>query len=324
MKTAATPHAHSIDSALLTEVAAGLLKPNKTLPCKLFYDERGAQLFERICTLPEYYPTRTELQILRTHGRDMAAWIGSAARVVEFGSGSGEKTRVLLTHAREVTEYVPIDIAHSQLLAFARDLGRTLPWLHVRPVCADYTRELTLPASARPVARTVVFFPGSTIGNFEPADARAFLRNAAAICGRGGGLLIGVDLRKDRATLERAYNDAQGITAAFNLNLLTHINRVCDADFDVSAFAHRAIYDEARGRIEMHLVSRAPQLVTLARSLPRPTRVRFAAGEVMLTEYSYKYDITGFQSLARQAGFAPAAVWTDPNHRFSVHAFDAL
>lgn len=324
MKTIATLRAHSIDTALFTEVAAGLLKPRKTLPCKLFYDEQGAALFERICTLPEYYPTRTELQILRTHGSEMAAWIGRAARIVEFGSGSGEKTRVLLTHADDVTEYVPVDIAQSQLLAFARALGRNLPWLHVRPVCGDYTRELTLPAPARPCARTVVFFPGSTIGNFEPAEARAFLRNAATICGRGGGLLIGVDLRKDRTTLECAYNDAQGITAAFNLNMLTHINRVCDADFDVSAFAHRAIYDEARGRIEMHLMSRRQQVVTLARSTPRPTRIHFAAAEAILTEYSYKYDISDFQALAAQARFAPAAVWTDPHRRFSVHAFDVL
>lgn len=324
MKTGATARAHRIDSALLTEVAAGLLGPRKLLPCKLFYDERGAQLFERICTLPEYYPTRTELQILRTHGSELAAWIGRAARIVEFGSGSGEKTRVLLDRANDVSEYVPIDIAQSQLLAFARDLGRSLPWLRVRPVCGDYTRELTLPASAQPCTRTVIFFPGSTIGNFEPAEAQAFLRNAATICGPGGGLLIGVDLRKDRTTLERAYNDAQGITAAFNLNILTHVNRVCDADFEVGEFAHRAIYDEARGRIEMHLVSRAQQVVTLARSTPRPTRIELAAGEAILTEYSYKYDVAGFQSLAARAGFARAAVWTDPNQRFSVHAFDVL
>lgn len=324
MKTASTPRAHSIDTALLTEVTAGLLKPRKTLPCKLFYDEQGARLFERICLLPEYYPTRTELQILRTHGGAMAAWIGAAARIVEFGSGSGEKTRILLAHAADVTEYVPIDIAHSQLQAFARDLGRSLPWLHVRPVCGDYTRELTLPAPAQPGTRTVVFFPGSTIGNFEPAQACAFLRNAAKICGPGGGLLIGVDLRKDKATLERAYNDSQGITAAFNLNMLTHINRVCDADFEVTAFAHRAIYDEARGRIEMQLISRAPQVVTLARSTPRPTRIHFAAHEAILTEYSYKYDVPDFQTLAGRACFAPAAVWTDPHRRFSVHAFDVI
>jgi dimethylhistidine N-methyltransferase len=254
----------------------------------------------------------------------LAAWIGRAARIVEFGSGSGEKTRVLLARADDVVEYVPIDISQSQLLTFARDLGRSLPWLQVRPVCADYTRELALPAPARPCARTVVFFPGSTIGNFEPLEARAFLRNAAAICGPGGGLLIGVDLRKDRTILERAYNDAQGITAAFNLNMLTHINRVCDADFDVSAFAHRAIYDEARGRIEMHLISGRRQLVTLARSLPRPTRIHFDADEAILTEYSYKYDISEFQALAAQARFAPAAVWTDSDRRFSVHAFDVI
>jgi dimethylhistidine N-methyltransferase len=169
-----------------------------------------------------------------------------------------------------------------------------------------------------------VFFPGSTIGNFEPAQAVEFLRNAASISGAGGGLLIGVDLRKDKFTLERAYNDAAGVTAAFNLNLLKHVNRLCDADFDVAAFTHRAIYDEARGRIEMHLVSRGEQEITLARSTARPLIIPFAADELIVTEYSYKYDIAGFQALARKAGFAPALVWTDPHQRFSVHAFDSV
>ena len=322
MNTSTARLAHGVDVAILTEVAAGLSRPQKQLPCKLFYDEKGAQLFEQICTLPEYYPTRTELQILRANAAAMAHWIGPHARIVEFGSGSGEKTRLLLRQLEAVAEYVPVDISGGQLRTFARDLSRAFPGLNVRPVCADYTHAFALPKSNQHVERTVVFFPGSTIGNFTPSEARDFLRNAADIAGHDGGLLIGVDLRKDSATLERAYNDGAGVTAAFNLNMLEHINRVCDADFDIAAFEHRAIYDQARGRIEMHLFSRKAQEVTLGRSLTRPLQVRFAAGEVIVTEYSYKYDIAGFQEIAAGAGFTPAMVWTDPHHRFSVQAFD--
>lgn len=324
LKTNALRASGVLDPALFTEVMAGLRQKEKQLPCKLFYDEAGAVLFERICTLPEYYPTRTELEILRTRGPEMAAWIGPRARIIEFGSGSGGKTRVLLGHLTDATEYVPIDISESQLLAFTGALEISMPGLRVRPVCADYTQALQLPGAEEQFERTIVFFPGSTVGNFEPAQAAAFLRNAAKVCGAGGGLLIGIDLRKERVVLEHAYNDAAGVTAAFNLNMLTHINRICDADFDIGSFVHRAIYDEARGRIEMHLVSCKRQWVTLAQDSMRAQRVPFAAGEHILTEYSYKYDIIGFQELARAAGFTPHAVWTDAKNLFSVHAFDVV
>jgi L-histidine Nalpha-methyltransferase len=303
-------------SGIVAEVLAGLQHEQKQLPPKLFYDDAGAALFERICTLPEYYPTRTELGIMRAHALAVAAWVGPHARIIEFGSGSGEKTRVLLENLDEPDEYIPIDIAADQLRDLAGDLSRALPGLRVTAIHQDYTKPVVLPASER---RSIVFFPGSTIGNFEPEDARAFLERAARLAGTGGGLLIGVDLRKDRATLERAYNDATGVTAEFNLNMLSHINRICDADFDISRFVHYAPYNEERGRIEMYLVSREKQVVTVA-----GVRIPFERDEPILTEYSYKYDIDGFQVLAREAGFTPAAVWTDPAQWFSVQAFDVV
>lgn len=307
------------DRAVLHEVKAGLQQTPKHLPCKLFYDETGAELFEEITTLPEYYPTRSELSILEAHGDAMAAWIGERARIVEFGSGSGNKTRVLLGKLKQPGEYIPIDIAEPQLLDFVTDLARDLPEIRITPIPGDYTKPIVLPHTNE---RTVVFFPGSTIGNFEPDEALAFLGNAREIAGSRGGLLIGVDLRKERETLEGAYNDAAGVTAAFNLNILTHINRVCDADFDLEGFTHRATYDETLGRIEMHLVSDGSQLVTLDRSSSSPSVIQFNDGESIITEYSYKYSIAGFQALAVEAGFQPAEVWTDPDQRFSVHAFD--
>ena len=299
------------------EVLEGLQREPKQLPPKYFYDEAGAALFERICTLPEYYPTRTELGILHAHAADMAGWIGPHARIIEFGSGSGDKTRVLLEHLRDPAEYIPIDIATSQLATLARTLARVpaLEGLRITPISADYTRPIQLPTTDN---RSIVFFPGSTIGNFEPDAAIEFLHNAADLVGSKGGLLIGVDLRKDKATLESAYNDAAGVTAAFNLNMLTHINRISDADFDVTRFRHRALYDEGAGRIEMYLDSTADQVVTVGGA-----PIHFKAGESILTEYSYKYDIAGFQELAAKAGFTPAAVWTDSRAMFSVQAFNA-
>jgi L-histidine Nalpha-methyltransferase len=299
------------------EVLDGLQREPKQLPPKYFYDEAGAALFERICALPEYYPTRTELGILHAHAGAMAAWIGPHARVIEFGSGSGDKTRVLLEHLSDPAEYIPIDIASSQLTALARALAHApaLAGLKITPISADYTRPIRLPPTNH---RSIVFFPGSTIGNFEPEAAVEFMRNAADLVGSSGGLLIGVDLRKDQATLERAYNDAAGVTAAFNLNMLTHINRICEADFDITRFQHRALYNQTAGRIEMYLDSTEDQVVTVG-----GTRIHFKAGESILTEYSYKYDIAGFQQLAAQAGFTPAAVWTDPAVLFSVQAFNA-
>jgi dimethylhistidine N-methyltransferase len=302
----------------LQEVARGLSGKPKTLPCKYFYDERGARLFEAICETEAYYPTRTEIGILRAHGAEMAALLGPRCRLVELGSGSGIKTRILLGHLEDAAEYVPVDISGEQLRAFADDLRREFPAIAVRPVRADYTRRLLLPEPERAARVTAAFFPGSTLGNFVPGEAVTFLRRVAGIVGAGGKLLLGIDLRKDPARIEHAYNDPEGITAAFNLNLLVHLNRICAADFHPAAFRHRAIYDVGEGRIEMHLVSLEAQTVTLGRDRPLSVSYRIDRGESIVTEYSYKYSLEGFASLAGRAGFEVERVWTDPEALFSV------
>jgi len=296
------------------DVLDGLARPRKSLPPKYFYDEAGSALFDAICELPEYYPTRTEIAIMATYVRDMAAQLGPECALIEYGSGSGRKTRILV-EALEPVAYVPIDIAAPQLKAFSAGLAAQFPGLAVFAVCADYTRPLVLPAldgvNAR---RRVIFFPGSTIGNFTQAEAAEFLVNARAVAGPGGGLLIGVDLKKDAARLNAAYNDARGVTARFNLNLLARINRELTADFDLAAFRHHAFYDAAIGRIEMHLVSCREQQVTVCGRV-----IHFASGETIHTENSCKYSVAEFQALARGAGFAPQACWTDDERLFSVH-----
>lgn len=305
------------------DALCGLTGTPRTLPCKYLYDERGAELFERICTVPAYYPTRTELSILRADLDDMAARLGPGCRVVEFGSGSGFKTRMLLERLGDPVAYVPVDISRAQLVASAEALAERFPAIEVLPVCADYTREVTLPEPASPARRTVVFFPGSTIGNFEPAEAARFLTRAAWLAGRGGALLIGVDLKKDRATLERAYDDPDGLTAEFNLNLLHRLRRECGADVDPSGFAHRALWNEAESRIEMHLVSRRDQVVRLQDEAGREVPIRFGTEDTIVTEYSYKYTLEGFAKLAATAGWSVEAVWTDPARRFSVQLLRA-
>ena len=303
------------------EVIAGLSRPQKTLPCKLFYDERGSQLFDRICELPEYYPTRTELQILRDRAADIAAAVGPRAAIVEYGSGSSLKTRVLLDHCEDVAAYVPIDISRAHLLAAARAIATRYPDVVVRPVCADYTRAFSLPdlADLSP-ANTVAYFPGSTIGNFEPAQAVSFLRSMRETCGDDSHLLIGVDLKKDPAVLHAAYNDASGTTAAFNLNALAHLNREIGSDFDVAAFAHYAFYDPRAGRMEMHLVSRRDQHVSLGGG----ASVAFASGESIHTESCQKFTLASSARLADAAGYRQQAVWTDVDERFSVQWFAAV
>lgn len=296
------------------EVLAGLLQPRKTLPPKYFYDERGCALFEAICRLPEYYLTRTETAILRAHAREIARHLERGCTLIEYGSGNSRKTRILIAAAAPCA-YVPIDIAAEQLKTSCRTLAHAFPRLTIIAVCADYTRALALPPQVHALrTRRVIYFPGSTIGNFTLGEARRFLANARSLAGPGGGMLIGVDLKKERARLEAAYDDARGVTAAFNLNLLARVNRELGADFDLSAFRHRAFYNAARGRIEMHLVSLREQRVQIAGRV-----IRLRAGETIHTENSYKYSVREFQALARRAGFAPVACWTDAARLFAVH-----
>lgn len=295
------------------DVLAGLALPRKELPCKYFYDEAGSRLFDQICGLDEYYPTRTELAIMQAHAPAMAERLGPGCLLVEYGSGSGVKTRLLLGHLAAPAGYVPLDIACEHLEKSAAALARRFPHIPVYPVCGDFTRPVRLPAMSQRAQRRAIYFPGSTIGNFGPAEAVELLRGMAAQCGPGGGLLIGVDLKKDRSVLEPAYNDARGVTAAFNRNLLARINRELGGDFDPARFRHHAPYNERRGRVEMHLVSAGDQTVHVAGA-----ELRFAEGESILTECSYKYSPAEFRTLAAKAGWAVREVWTDPRNWFSV------
>lgn len=296
------------------EAIAGLSRPQKTLSPKYFYDERGSALFEQICELPEYYPTRTEMALMRAHAREMAHLLGPECLLVEYGSGSGQKTVQLIEHLAPAA-YMPIDISGGQLRRFAADLAARFPRVHVAAVCADYTRAFELPDVARHGARRrVAYFPGSTIGNFTIEEARDFLRRACRMVMPGGAMLIGVDLKKSEALLNAAYNDAQGVTAAFNLNLLARINRELNADFDLAAFRHHAFYNARAGRIEMHLVSVRDQSVSVA-----GRRFAFSRDETIHTENSYKYSIDEFAKLAGEAGFSAERCWVDPDRFFSVH-----
>jgi dimethylhistidine N-methyltransferase len=305
-------------STFLGEVLEGLKRPQKALPCKYFYDARGSRLFEEICTLDAYYPTRTELGIMEGRVGQMARALGPALRLVELGAGSGQKTRLLIDALDEPAAYLPVEISKAALDSCARRMREAFPQLEVLPVCADYTRQVELSQPESAYDATAVYFPGSTIGNFVPHEACAFLRRVARLVGEGGGLLIGVDLQKSPQVLERAYNDARGVTAAFNLNLLEHINRELGADFDLESFHHRAVWNEQDGRIEMHLVSRRPQRVRLGGE-----EIAFSEGEFITTEYSYKYTPDGFEALAGQAGFETRQMWTDDKEWFSVWYLEA-
>lgn len=298
----------------LEEVTAGLSRPLKELPPKYFYDERGSELFEAICELPEYYLTRAELALMRGHAHEMARHLGPGCAVIEYGSGSGRKTRILLAALNPVA-YVPIDIAREQLRVTAQELAGEFPGLPVTAVCADYSRALKLPQLAGPPARRrVIYFPGSTIGNLSLPEAARFLANARRLAQPGGAMLVGVDLKKDAARLNAAYNDARGVTAAFNLNLLARINRELGADFGLAAFRHHAFYNGALGRIEMHLVSLKDQRVRVGGAA-----FAFRGGETIHTENSYKYSLDEFHALARSAGFEPVRSWTDGERQFAVH-----
>ena len=297
----------------LRDVIHGLSRPQKTLPCKYFYDAIGSTLFDDICELDEYYLTRTELQILRAHAAEMAEAIGEDCDLIEFGSGSGLKTRLLLRALRPPRAYLPIDISREHLENSVRDLARGFPALRFVPVHADFTAPFSLPDTGDPKARRVVYFPGSTVGNFSPKAALGLLTQISDLVGPGGGLLIGFDLDKDESIVWPAYNDRQGTSAAFNLNLLARINRELAADFDLSAFRHRAEYLRDQERMAMHLVSEKDQVVRVA-----ARQFAFRAGETIHTEDSYKYSLEHFARLTSEAGFRLARQWLDVNQYFAV------
>jgi len=297
----------------LADVIAGLTDNPKRLGAKYFYDAAGSQLLEEITRLPEYYPTRTEMSLLRRDGARIMGELAPGTSLVEFGSGSTTKVRVLLDAAPTLAAYVPVDISAEFLGAEATRLQDDYPHLKVLPVAADFTSLFELPPQVRRCP-LVGFFPGSTIGNFEPHEADAFLRRAARILGPSSRFIVGVDLVKDEGVLNAAYNDAAGVTARFNLNVLHRINRELGADFDLDAFAHRAFYNSARSRIEMHLESLTRQKIRVARRT-----IPFRAGETIHTENSYKYTLARFAALARGAGWITHAVFTDPAEYFSVH-----
>ncbi len=318
MKTSVVMEQDWDETALATEtfrndVWAGLSRPQKSLPCKYLYDEQGAQLFESISELEDYYLTRTELSILKENITEIARLLGPCSNIVDLGSGNGVKSRLLLEHMDRPASYLPVDVARTQLLECSTRFEADYPDLEVQPVCADYTCDFELPAPPRHSGHTTVFFPGSTVGNFEPHEAALFLRRMARLCGATGGLLIGVDLRKPQQVLHRAYNDRQGVTACFNLNLLTRANRELGANFELAHFEHRAVFDKTASRIEMHLVSRRRQTVLI-----EDREFVFLDGESIVTEHSYKYTLSRFRQMTARAGFQRVCHWCDERNWFSV------
>jgi len=318
--TALARKVSAIDATLVAtdtfaaDTVAGLTATPKWLPPKYFYDNIGSELFERITALPEYYLTRCEIGILNEHARDIAALIAPSAALVEFGSGSSAKTRIVLSVANSLAAYVPVDISSEFLHQQVKSLRLEYPKVAMLPVAADFSRPFDLPRTIDKLPR-VGFFPGSTIGNFEPHEAAAFLRHASRILGTGSMFIVGVDLVKDTKVLQKAYDDKQGVTAQFNLNLLARINRELGAAFDLDAFEHHSFFNHERSRIEMHLASLKRQRVQLCGEC-----IEFRAGETIHTENSYKYSIESFGALARGAGWSPVKVWIDADNRFSVHA----
>lgn len=305
------------DDDFLAEILTGLGDEPRHLPCKFFYDEQGSKLFDRICGLPEYYPTRTEVGLLRASAPEIAALVGPDCQLVELGAGSSEKARIVLDALERPAAFVGVDISCDFLVEAMAALAADLPHLAVHAVCADFTEPFRVPpVEGLSDPKRVVFFPGSTLGNFTPDRAVRFLATAAEVAGPGGAMLIGIDLKKDARILNAAYNDAQGVTAAFNMNLLVRVNRELGGTFALDAFRHHAFYNAQEGRIEMHLVSLKDQVVRVA-----GTEFRFGEGETIHTENSYKYSIPEFQDMARAAGFVPVQVWTDENDLFSIHYF---
>jgi L-histidine Nalpha-methyltransferase len=306
------------DSNFLADLVAGFSRTPRTLPCKYFYDARGAALFQKISELPDYYLTRAELQILDRYSSDIATALGPEIELIGLGTGAGTKTRILLEKLEMPTAYIPVDISKKQLEQSTVSFRKIFPTLEILPVCADYLEPIHLPSPSRQAARKIVYFPGSTIGNFEPSAARQFLRRVANHCGRRGGLLIGVDLQKDRHVLERAYNDSAGLTAQFNLNLLARANRELGADFDLEQWRHYAVYNSAESRIEIYLISKIDQAVRV-----QDRQFDFRAGERISTEYSYKYTKESFIELLHSAGFHFAQMWTDDARWFGLFYFVA-
>ncbi|MBQ4856146.1 L-histidine N(alpha)-methyltransferase [Rhodanobacter sp. B2A1Ga4] len=300
-------------SDLLEVVQRGLGARPKRLPSWLFYDERGSMLFERICEQPEYYLTRCEIALMDEHAADIADALGSDVRLVEYGSGNAHKTHMLLEHLHAPVAYVPVEISPEPLRQSVERLAAAFPQLPLQPLCADFSKPLRLPIPPRAPRRTVLYFPGSTIGNFENREAAVLLRKMRNEMGDAGGILIGVDLKKDPAVIEAAYNDRAGVTAEFTLNMLARLNREIGSNFELPAFAHRSHYNPMAGRIETHLVSRREQQVKVGRA-----NVPFRAEEAIQVEYSCKYSLEDFAALAARAGLAVKHVWTDPQRMFSV------
>ena len=303
---------------VVSEVLIGLSKSKKSLPPKLFYDQKGSEIFERICELDDYYPTRSEIEILDTYGEEMAALIGESALIIEPGSGAGEKVRHLLPKLIHPSGYVPMEISRDILLRMTDELHSEFPHLKVTPVCADFTGDIELPLTVDSFSgKKIVFFPGSTIGNFTPTDASIFLQKYSKMIGDQGGMLIGVDLKKDAETFKRAYDDTEGVTAQFNLNLLTRLNRETRATFDLNNFEHQAFYNEKQGRVEMHLRSKIAQLVRV-----NETVFRFHEGETIHTENSYKYSTDEFIELCAKSGLNIRQFWKDSRGMFCVYYFE--
>jgi len=316
-KHPSTVPAKPTQDALTNDVLDGLKKEPKELSSVWFYDELGSFLFDNICELPEYYITRTELQIMHGHATEMAQHIGPDAALIEFGSGTSLKTRLLLDRLEQPLAYVPVDISREHLFTAAGALAKDYPHLHIVPVCADFTQNFELPQFIRAAERRIVYFPGSTLGNFDRRQARALLARMRDLVGKNGAVLIGIDLRKDPRILERAYDDSAGVTAEFNINALRHVNRELGADFDLDAFDHLAVWVEHESRIEMHLVSKRDQTVHLGGE-----KVRIGRGEHLRTEYCHKYTLDSFSELAATAGLAVKRVWMDPNKLFSVQLLE--
>ena len=316
-KHPSTIAAPSRTDALTNGVLEGMRKHPRQLSPVWFYDELGSFLFDSICELPEYYLTRTELQIMQAHAADMAHHIGPDAAIIEYGSGTSTKTRLLLNHLEKPAAYVPVDIARDHLLTAASAIQRDYPTLRVIPLCADFTRPFDLPASVYAARRRAVYFPGSTLGNFAPEQAQDLLHRMRQIIGANGAVLIGIDLKKDPRILERAYNDRAGVTAEFNVNALRHLNRELGTDFDLDAFEHTALWVEDQSRIEMHLVSKRDQTVHLG-----DESVRIGKGEHLTTEFCHKYTLEAFADLAATAGLSVSRVWMDAEKKFSVQLLE--